>query len=104
MDFKVEGKFDENKTKNQVLNDNRLLLFKLMNAIKNEARKEAPVDTGRLRASIHLEPVKPANKIVLKTNIFYSVFQEFGTSRMRGKPFFRPALNRIVRKGVEKFL
>jgi very-short-patch-repair endonuclease/ribosomal protein L37AE/L43A len=71
MDFKVESKFDENKTKNQLLNDNRLLLFKLMNEINTEAKKNCPVDTGRLRASIHLSPVKPANKIVLSDGVYY---------------------------------
>jgi hypothetical protein len=38
------------------------------------------------------------------TTVDYSVFLEFGTSKMDPKPFFRPAVDELRRSGVQKFL
>lgn len=41
---------------------------------------------------------------VVGTNVFYSVFLEYGTSKMDPKPFFRPALAELRARGVEGFI
>lgn len=62
------------------------------------AKKECPVDTGRLRNSItHI--VQPGEKAVyIGTNVEYAQPVECGTSRQKAQPFLRPAAKRHVRK------
>lgn len=70
--------------------------------IQSDARRACPVDTGRLRASIAMEPVvRQGDRFVLKvgTNVEYAPYVEFGTSRMRPQPFMRPAFLR-ARKSI----
>lgn len=67
-------------------------LFELMAGISNTAKRLAPVDTGRLRASIHLEPNKPADTMKVSDGVNYGSHQEFGTVYNRPQPFMRPAL------------
>jgi len=38
------------------------------------------------------------------TGVFYSVFLEFGTSKMDAKPFFRPAVNEVRLQGIDGFI
>ena len=55
------------------------------------AKKECPVDTGRLRNSI-THQVRPSEKSVyIGTNVEYAPYVELGTSRMDPQPFLRPA-------------
>lgn len=55
------------------------------------AKKECPVDTGRLRNSI-THQVRPSEKSVyIGTNVDYAPYVELGTSRMKPQPFLRPA-------------
>lgn len=76
------------------------------------AKQKAPVDTGRLRASITLadsdgliqsvddeafssDAVDPASSsfgVVLGTNVFYARVQEFGSVNQSPQPFLRPAV------------
>lgn len=58
---------------------------------EGHAKKECPVDTGRLRNSItHL--TKPDEKAVyIGTNVEYAEFVELGTSNQKEQPFLRPA-------------
>jgi HK97 gp10 family phage protein len=55
------------------------------------AKRRAPVDTGRLRNSIAVEIEEGGLSAVVGTNVHYAPFQEFGTSRMRARPFLFPA-------------
>lgn len=55
-----------------------------------EAKKAAPVDTGRLRSSIQYVKQEKMNCSV-GTNVNYSVWVEMGTSRMSARPFLFPA-------------
>ena len=60
------------------------------------SKQYSPIDTGRLRASIHTEQLGP---IVFKvfTNVYYAIYQEYGTKKMKAHPFFRPA-TAMIRK------
>lgn len=59
--------------------------------IESDAKENAPVDTGRLRASIHLElrPDGLGGEVV--TNLRYAAAQELGTRTHRAQPFLFPA-------------
>jgi phage gpG-like protein len=58
--------------------------------IESTAKELAPVDTGRLRASIHYD----AQTGQVSTNVVYASFMELGTVRHRAQPFLFPAAER----------
>lgn len=60
-------------------------------AVRNRALRLAPVDTGRLRQSVSVQQTVP---LVFRvgTNVEYAPHVEFGTRKMRARPFLRPAL------------
>ena len=60
--------------------------------MEKEAVRMCPVDTGRLRNSIHTEKVDDFHWF-MADGVDYGIYQEFGTIRMRAQPFFRPALD-----------
>lgn len=87
------------------------------------AKRKAPVDTGRLRASITLadtegliQPIEeeakegdgvdtPRGEYVLRlgSNVEYSDDQEFGTVNMPANPFLRPSVSAaLARFGYEQ--
>lgn len=80
--------------------------------VQRLAKQGAPVDTGRLRASIHFSPTRPNPRGRMTTRVtvrvHYGIHVEFGTSRMKAQPFLGPAfaterpkfLPRIVRAMV----
>jgi phage gpG-like protein len=43
-------------------------------------------------------------RFLVGTNVSYAIFLEFGTKKMDPRPFFRPAIAEIRRKGVDDFL
>lgn len=55
------------------------------------AKKEAPVDTGRLRNSIANAVDADEKASYIGTNVEYAPDVELGTSRMAARPFLRPA-------------
>lgn len=61
--------------------------------IQTAAVQKAPVLTGTLRRSIHTETAETSDGAVARvgTNVEYAPHQEFGTSRMAGQPYLRPA-------------
>lgn len=59
--------------------------------IESTAKELAPVDTGRLRASIGITFAPDRLSAQVGSNVSYSPFIEFGTSRMRAQPFLAPA-------------
>lgn len=61
--------------------------------IQTAAVQRAPVLTGTLRRSIHTETAETSEGVVARigTNVEYAIHQEFGTSRMSGQPYLRPA-------------
>ena len=58
------------------------------------AQAEAPVRTGRLRDSGHVEPGTRRGQHLVVFDAPYAGFVEFGTSRMKANPFFRRAIAR----------
>lgn len=70
--------------------------------VEGGAKRLAPVDTGRLRASVTHALERDATGIVgtVGTNVEYAPFVELGTSRMAAKPFLRPALGAELSRGL----
>ena len=63
--------------------------------VEADAKRNAPVDTGRLRASITNEVRKIAGAVLegrVGTNVDYAKYVELGTSRQDPQPYLRPAL------------
>lgn len=59
--------------------------------IESDAKQLAPVDTGRLRASIHADIAPNGLSATVSDGTTYGIFVEFGTRRQRPQPFLRPA-------------
>lgn len=55
------------------------------------AKQECPVDTGRLRNSITNAVRTDEKAVYIGTNVEYAAFVELGTSRMKARPYLRPA-------------
>lgn len=72
-----------------------------MQSLERIARKtmeqRVPVDTGALKKSIFTRVLRVGNTYVLEfgATIFYTLFVELGTSRMRAQPFIRPAADAV---------
>lgn len=64
------------------------------------ARGRAPVDTGRLRSELRL--VRRGSAVAVESATPYSIYQEFGTSRMPAHPFIGPAFDRWAPELVRK--
>jgi hypothetical protein len=60
---------------------------------------------GAINALRELEnDVETLTTFTVGTGVSYSVYLEFGTSKMDAKPFFRPAISEVRAKGVEGFI
>ena len=61
--------------------------------VERAAKQNAPVDTGRLRASISTRMTKEAKSIIIEvgTNVKYAPYVEFGSSRNPAQPYLFPA-------------
>lgn len=60
-------------------------------SIEATAKQLCPVDTGRLRSSIHHEITAFGFNATVGTNVEYAPFIEFGTARQRAQPYLFPA-------------
>lgn len=71
------------------------LLARKSIAVERAAKRMAPVDTGRLRSSITHDIGRDELGLAARvgTDVHYAIYLEFGTRRMRPRPFLRPALN-----------
>jgi len=90
MNVNVDVKYDLKDQK--VMNAAKKTLAEIMYMMEAEAKRKCPVDTGRLRASIHVDKISDS-KYLMADGVTYGKFQEFGTIKMRAQPFFRPAIN-----------
>lgn len=59
-------------------------------AIAQDAQTSAPVDTGKLWASVQPEIVAPLTGVV-KVGAEYGHYVEFGTTKMAAQPYLIPA-------------
>jgi len=78
----------------------------LATSIAGNAKTFAPVKTGHLRRSItKAETLRSHDSIVGKvgTNVFYAIFQEFGTIYFAGRFFFTRALE-IAKREAPRLL
>lgn len=69
------------------------------NRVLNNARRLAPVDTGRLRASLTME-MRLENGVPVArvgTNVGYGLFVHEGTGIYAGRPPIRPRTARVLR-------
>lgn len=62
------------------------------NKIASDARARAPVQTGFLRSSIHVESVRVGKEAQIVVGADYGRFVEYGTYKMAAQPFLNPAL------------
>lgn len=62
--------------------------------IESDAKEFAPVDTGRLRSSIHAERAPNGLSGTVATNVSYAPAQEFGTRFQKAQPFLFPAFEK----------
>ena len=57
------------------------------------AIKKCPHDTGRLRASISHGVIAEEKCAYIGTNVEYAAYVEYGTKKMKARPYFKPAVN-----------
>ena len=89
MEVKVKSHVDE--VKDALEHQIALALAKVGFAAVDHVKALAPVDTGRLRASItHLVDDR---SVTIGTNVEYAKYQEMGTSRMKAQPFLEPGIS-----------
>lgn len=81
------------------LNIDKSIVPELRTIVKNNgvelvqgAQDRSPVDTGALRRSIRLSLENNNLKAVVKTNVPYAKFVEYGTIRQKAQPYMRPSL------------
>lgn len=68
-------------------------------AIQSDAKRNCPVDTGRLRMSITSDTSNINNfEASVGTNVEYATHVEYGTRKQSPKPYLRPAYNKNVAK------
>ena len=62
--------------------------------VESAAKRLAPADTGRPRASLTRAPYLDGGGLHARigTNVLYAIFQELGTRYMAAHPFLVPAL------------
>ena len=79
-------------------------LQKIVEFYANEMRNEVVdnviakniIDTGTLLNSIQNEPISVGFlRAEVATRVHYAIYHEEGTSKMRARPFFRPAFEKV---------
>lgn len=68
----------------------RAILVAVGKSAEGYAKARAPVDTGRLRASITYKI--DGDSVELATDVYYAIYQELGTRYITGKHFMRDAM------------
>lgn len=63
--------------------------------IEAYAKTVVPVDTGKLKNSITSE-FPAVHSAIIAPHTEYAAFVEFGTRRMRARPYMRPAAERVA--------
>lgn len=71
-------------------------------AVQRDAKRLAPVDTGRLRASIEFKLRADGLEAEVFSDVEYAKFVEFGTEFMEEQPFLFPAWRKNRKKLLAK--
>jgi len=105
MDFIYKSYFDEVKKKIAACKEKALEAVGIF--IEGEAKSRCPVDSGNLRGSYTHQVEARDDKVVIGSNVEYSVYVEKGTSKSRAQPHLTPAaeenlgkIEEIVRKHI----
>lgn len=74
-------------------------ILKIAYSIEKDAKMGCPVDSGRLRSSITTVQEQKDNKWMVKvgTNVFYAVFQNFGTRFIKATFFLTNAWDKNIK-------
>lgn len=103
MSFKWSGDLFENLKKLQMKSEQAVVtsMKKATFTAIAEAKKLVPVKTGRLRSSITGEVKQEQHEIfgMVGTNVDYAPHVEYGTIKMRAKPYLFPG----IKVGVNAF-
>ena len=92
MSAKVDkNKMDEVQQAAHQAELNALLICALI--AESYAVKKCPYDTGRLRGSISHGVSEEEMCGFIGTNVEYAPYVEYGTIKMKARPFFKPAVN-----------
>ena len=84
------------QTVNRTHKELSALVQNLARRVEAGAKLRAPVDTGNLRRLIQVAMEDDLSAVVFSATE-YSIYVEFGTTRMRGRPFLLPALEEVAR-------
>jgi HK97 gp10 family phage protein len=79
------------------------IFARTMLEISNEAKMNAPVDTGFLRNSIQLEVISDTT-IYVTSYASYSYYIEYGTKYMIMQPFMRPAVAVVLNQKIKDII
>lgn len=74
----------------------RNVIYKVTLLVERGAKINAPVDTGRLRASISTS-IFPMNASV-QTNVKYAIYVHEGTRYVSARPFMKDAANDVEKQ------
>jgi len=78
------------------------ILLEWASFIEGRAKEIVPVRTGNLKNSIMFEILKGGFAAEIGTHVEYAPYVEFGTSRMRAKPYLVPSFEQSVQIFLEK--
>jgi len=72
--------------------------------IKNDAWEKAPYKTGNLRSSLNVEVESSVNEksVIIGTDVSYAPHLEYGTSKMKARPFLRPAFDAKKEEAIKE--
>ncbi len=72
------------------------IMIKMGGALANHLRQLAPVDTGLLKSEIQDSYNKSTQTLTVVLGPHYSLFQEYGTYKMKPHPYIRPSLMAVI--------
>ena len=104
-DFKTKGFKEFARKINKLKGDIRKRAVRAVTSavinVEREAKKAVAVDTGRLRSSIRFDIRDDGLTGEVFTDVFYAPFIEFGTVKMRARPFLFPAFQKAQVQLIE---
>lgn len=101
MAVTIEVKIDNTNTILENLVDvKKRALMRSGATVESYAKQDAPVDTGRLRNSIHHE-MENDDTVNIGTDVEYAIYQELGTSRGVSAKLF---LTNAVKLHIDEYI